>query len=65
MLELCKEILTKVSFDKYLFQKELYKALNWVGNSEDKEKLKVWCVSKFGKIYPDVVKLAFSKKAIH
>jgi hypothetical protein len=64
MLELCKEILTKVSFDKYLFQKELNKALKWVSTSEDKEKLKVWCVRKFGKLYPDVVKLAFAKKAV-
>ncbi|MFK8039231.1 MAG: hypothetical protein AB8B74_13135 [Crocinitomicaceae bacterium] len=64
MLELCKEILTKVSFDKYLFQKELNKALKWVGNPEEVEKLKTWCVGKFGKLYPDVVKLAFAKKAI-
>ncbi|MFK8045424.1 MAG: hypothetical protein AB8B72_08010 [Crocinitomicaceae bacterium] len=63
MLELCKEILTKVSFDKYLFQKELAKALKWVSNSEEREKLKTWCVSKFGKVYPEVVKLAFAKKA--
>jgi len=63
MLELCKEILTKVSFDKYLFQKELSKSLKWVSNSEEREKLKTWCVSKFGKVYPEVVKLAFAKKA--
>lgn len=65
MLELCKEILTKVSFDKYLFQKELNKSLKWVSNSEDREKLKVWCYTTFGKLYPDVVKLAFSKKVVN
>ena len=64
MLELCKEILTKVSFDKYLFQKELNKALKWVSNSEDKEKLKIWCVRKFGNMYPEVVRSAFAKKAL-
>ena len=32
MLELCKEILTKVSFDRYLFQKELKKAIKWIKN---------------------------------
>ncbi len=62
MLELCKEILVKVSFDKFLFQKELNKAIQWVNTSEEREKLKSWCNSKFGKLYPDVVKLAFTKK---
>ncbi len=61
MLEMCKEILTKVSFDKILFQKELNKAIKWVSTSEEKEKLKSWCNSRFGKIYPEVVKLAFAK----
>ena len=56
MLELCKEILIKVSFDKYLFQKELNKSLKWVNNSEDRE--------QFGKIYPEVVRLAFAKKTV-
>ena len=62
MLELCKEILLKVSFDKLLFQKELNKALKWISNSEEKESLKQWCYSKFGKKYPEVIKLAFIKK---
>jgi len=61
MLELCKEILIKVSFDKLLFQKELNKAIKWIKTSEEQEKLKTWCNSKFGKIYPDVVRLAFAK----
>ena len=64
MLELCKEILIKVSFDKYLFQKELNKSLKRVNNSEDREQLKNWCVRRFGKIYPEVVRLAFAKKTV-
>jgi hypothetical protein len=62
MLELCKEILLKVSFDKFLFQKELNKALAWISNSDEKESLKLWCYSKFGKTYPEVIKLAFINK---
>ena len=60
MLELCKEILTKVSFDKVLFQKELSKALIWI-KSEEVEGFKSWCVKSFGKKYPKVLQLAFKK----
>ncbi len=62
MLELCKEILIKVSFDKLLFQKELNKAITWVTNSDEKESLKKWCFLKFGKEYREVINLAFIKK---
>ena len=57
---MCKEILTKVSFDKLLFQKELKKALSWL-KSEEIDGFKVWCQSNFGNIYPDVLQLAFKK----
>jgi hypothetical protein len=62
MLELCKEILLKVSFDKLLFQKELNKAITWITNSDEKESLKTWCFSKFGKEYKEVINLAFLTK---
>ncbi|MGV6862432.1 MAG: hypothetical protein ACWA41_11710 [Putridiphycobacter sp.] len=62
MLELYKEILSKVSFDKLLFQKELNKAIKWITSNDEKESLKQWCYSKFGKEYPEVIKLAFVKK---
>ena len=58
MLELCKEILTKVSFDKLLFQKELRKALSWLRKDEI-ETFKEWCTRKFGHLYPDVLTVAF------
>jgi len=58
MLELCKEILTKVSFDRLLFQKELKKALSWL-QKEEIAGFKEWCVSQFGKMYPDVLNVAF------
>lgn len=60
MLDLCKEILTKVSFDKLLFQKELKKALAWI-KKEEIEGFKEWCIAKFGNLYPDVLRLAFNK----
>lgn len=58
MLELCKEILEKVSFDKYLFQKELQKSLNWIG-SEEIRNFRAWVMQKFGGMYPDVIQTAF------
>ena len=46
MLEFSKQILSKVSFDKSLFNKELKKSISWLKNDEV-EKLKVWCLSSF------------------
>jgi hypothetical protein len=60
MLEMCKVILTKVSFDKLLFQKELKKALSWI-KTEEVDGFKEWCIAKFGKLYPEVLRLAFTK----
>lgn len=57
---MCKEILTKVSFDKLLFQKELRKALGWI-KSEEIDGFRDWCITKFGGLYPDVLKVAFHK----
>jgi hypothetical protein len=60
MLELCKEILTKVSFDKVLFQKELNKSLKWI-KSDEIEGFKSWCMKTFGKKYPKVLQVTFMK----
>ena len=38
MIELTKKILTKVSFDAKLFQKELNKALKWINDAEEIQK---------------------------
>ena len=54
MLELSKTILSKISFDKYLFKKELKKAVNWVKPNEALM-LKVWCLAQFGHLYKDVI----------
>ena len=58
MLEFCKEILVKVSFDKRLFKKELYKAIRW-SRKEEKLILKAWCLLMFGNQYQDEIVEAF------
>lgn len=60
MMELCKEILVKVSFDKVLFQKELSKAISWI-QTEEIDSFRRWCIQNFGKKYPKIVHSAFKK----
>ncbi len=59
MFELTKNILTKVSFDPLLFQKELTKAIKWMANSEEVQRLREWCIVEFGSVYPTIVNKAF------
>lgn len=54
MLELSKTILSKISFDKYLFKKELKKARKWLKPNEALV-LKVWCLAQFGHVYKEVI----------
>lgn len=42
MLEYCKTILSKVSFDPLLLQKELTKSLKWLNETEQQELID-WC----------------------
>lgn len=60
MLELTKKILTKVSFDALLFQKELNKALKWITDAEEIKKFQEWCIMEFGSKYPIIIKKAFA-----
>jgi hypothetical protein len=46
MLEFSKKILSKVSFDKNLFKKELSKSVRWLSKQEVLT-LKVWALSTF------------------
>ena len=50
MLEYCKMILEKVSFDMNLFRIELKKALDQLIGEEITE-LKNWCITRFGSNY--------------
>ncbi|MBP7168133.1 MAG: hypothetical protein KBB64_10740 [Bacteroidia bacterium] len=58
MFEYSKEILTKVSFDKSLFTKELTKAITWL-KKDERKMLMVWCLTTFGHKYSDVIVQAF------
>ena len=60
MLELTKKILTKVSFDALLFQKELFKALKWITDSDEIKKFQEWCISEFSTLHPTIIKKAFA-----
>ncbi len=54
MLELSKQILQKVSFDRKLFAKELRKSLRWI-QPQERTQLKAWCLTTFGVVYHDVI----------
>ena len=59
MFEYTKQILTKVSFDKNLFRKELIKALRLL-KKDEKMLLRAWCAATFVK-YSDVIVDVFRK----
>ena len=63
MLEYCKTILSRVSFDRSLFEKELIKAIS---NLIHKElvALKKWCYKKFSNLYLTVLDRHFKSVAI-
>jgi hypothetical protein len=58
MIEFSKHILKSVSFDKYLFKKELTKMLSWA-KPDEALLLKAWCVATFGHMYGDVIREVF------
>ena len=59
MFEYTKQILTKVSFDKNLFRKELTKAMRML-KKDERRLLKIWCVATFA-AYSDVMLDVFRK----
>lgn len=60
MVELSKKILIKVSFDQYLFQKELKKAVRWIQDSDELRSFKEWCIIEFGHLYPSTIRVVFN-----
>lgn len=48
MLDYCKEVLTKLSFNEELFKNELKKSLKWL-NDREKNELRGWCEMKFNR----------------
>ena len=62
MLELSKKVLEKVSFDRFLFRKELKKAIKWV-SKEERLALQAWCIVTYGDLYNDVILDCFGQLA--
>lgn len=60
MLELTKKTLKKVSFDAFLFQKELNKALKWITDAEEVQRFREWCIVEFGSVYPTIISSTFA-----
>lgn len=58
MLDYCKLILQKVSFNRGLFHKELRKAVVML-QSDEVPQLKVWCLITFSAAYADVIQDVF------
>jgi hypothetical protein len=58
MLNYVKTVLTKVSFDALLFEKELRKAIK-VLIAEEINELKRWCYSSFGKEHEAILNRCF------
>ena len=62
MLKYTKEILTKVSFDAQLFEKELRKAIKSLVKEEIAE-LEKWCYESFGNVYYALISRCFRQIA--
>lgn len=60
MLEYVKTILHKVSFDPYLFERELRKSISQLVVGEDLVELKAWCYTNFGDVYSTILNQVFS-----
>ena len=58
MLNYVKTILTKVSFDALLFEKELRKAIKLLVADEINE-LKKWCYTRFGALHEPILNRCF------
>jgi hypothetical protein len=58
MLNYVKTVLTKVSFDALLFEKELRKAIRLLIADEVNE-LKRWCYTRFGNEYEAILNRCF------
>lgn len=63
MLEYFKTILSKVSFDRSLFEKELRKAISALVPDEVIQ-LRDWCYEQYGHIYHGILNLCFSKSYV-
>ena len=63
MLEYIKTILVKVSFDRFLFEKELRKSFSLLVQDELAE-LRNWCYVQFATLHAPVLNQVFAKAEI-
>ena len=56
MLEFSKRILSKVSFDQYLFKRELRKSVGWI-NQKESMHLKIWALATFSQYKNIIIKV--------
>lgn len=63
MLEYFKTILAKVSFDRWLFEKELKKAIKSLVPTEI-VKLRNWCYEQYAHIYESILNKCFATRMI-
>ncbi len=62
MLDFAASILQKVSFDRYLFGKELRKLIMWIGDDEKEiSNLQEWCTKNYSNNYSDILSTEFEK----
>ncbi len=60
MIEYVKTILQKVSFSKYLFERELRKGLRLILPTEVQE-FKNWCYATFEKVHANILNRYFQQ----
>jgi len=58
MIEYVKTILKKVSFSRYLFERELRKGLRMI-LPEELEDFRNWCYQEFGRLYAAILNRYF------
>lgn len=58
-LEFCKNVLSRASFDRALFAKELKKSFLWLPQKEALE-LKRWAIASFGRPYAGLIASTFA-----
>ena len=63
MLEFCKSVLSKVSFDRQLFAKELKKSVRWL-KGEELKALRDWCLGRYGSRYGNLINDTFQGMAL-
>ena len=59
MLEFCKTVLSRVSFDRRLFARELKKSFSWL-SYQDAVALKTWALATYSRKYAPLILSAFA-----